>query len=139
MARRGNHHIGAQLGVVPHVDVGVVHQGDVEVAVDVLAEVDVVPAPVGVEGGLHVAALAYLRQHLLQQGGPLFLLQRPGLVEVVQPVQILELFRQNGIVHGQIQLAAVYFLAHTHLYSSRSSGCFKINPILKAFSAALAL
>ena len=51
MARRGHRHVGAEHRAVPHIDVGVIHQGQVEVGVDIFAEVDKLAPKLACSGG----------------------------------------------------------------------------------------
>ena len=91
---------------------GIIHQSQTEIGIDILAEVDMVPAPVGVERRLDIAALADLGEHHLQQFLPLFHLMRTGSVVIVELFQTVELFNGHGIIHGQIKLTGVEFFFH---------------------------
>ena len=64
MSRRRHGDVGAEHRVVAHIDRRVVHESQVEIGVDVFAEADEFPRPVGVEGGLDIASLPDLREHL---------------------------------------------------------------------------
>ena len=98
--------VGAEHDAVAHIDVGVVHQRQVEVGVDVFAEMHVLPRPVGVQRRLDVAALADLGKHLFQQLLALFLLGGAGGVEIILQLQHL-LLGVHQLRFGKVDLAAV--------------------------------
>ena len=114
MPCRGKDHVGRKHGVVPHIDVGVVHQGQVEVGVDVAAEVDVTAPKVGMQGWLDVAALADLGKHFPQQGGTPGKLAGTGLVEVVEFFQAGGLLPDDVGIVREIQVPAVHLFFFGH-------------------------
>ena len=67
MASGGHHDARSEHDVVADVDGAVVDEGQVEVRVDVVAEVDIPATPVGVQGRFEVAACPGRREHALQQ------------------------------------------------------------------------
>ena len=103
----GEGHMGCEQGVAAHIDVGVIHAGQAEVGVDPIPEVDMVAAPVGIEGRLNIAVFSDLGEHLPEELRPLFLLQGPGGVVVIELFQAEKLFFQNGAVVGPVELPAV--------------------------------
>ena len=110
MAGGGDCDVGGEKGVVTHVDVGVVHHGQIEVGVDVVAEMDVFAAPVGVKGGLNIATLPDLGEHFLHEGLSLIHLGGTGVVELVQPVKAGGLLGHNVPVGGVVEHSGVHFL-----------------------------
>ena len=65
MRGSGDGHIGADHGVVPDIDMGIVHTGQMVVGIDHLPEMTVVSAEVGVEGGFDIHTLSAVSQHVL--------------------------------------------------------------------------
>ena len=64
---RGNCDVGGDHGHVADVDVGVIHEGEVEVGVHLFPEVYIFPCPVCIEGRLNEAAFADLCEHFLHE------------------------------------------------------------------------
>ena len=62
----GYNDVGPEHGVIAHINMRIIHARQVEIRVDVCAEVDVPAAEVGVEGRLNIAARPDLRKHFLQ-------------------------------------------------------------------------
>ena len=64
-------------------------------------------APVGIERRLNIAVFSDFREHLPQERRPLFLLQWPGGVVVIEPFQAEKLLFQDGAVIGPVELPVV--------------------------------
>ena len=94
----GDGDVGADQRVIPHVDMGVIHTGQVEIGVDEIAEMAVLPAPVGMEGWFDIAPLPELGEHLRQQRRSGSLFGGAGGVEFVQFFQAKRLLRHDLIV-----------------------------------------
>ena len=94
-------------GVAAHIDVGVVHTGQTKVGVDPVPKVDMMTAPVGIERRLNIAVFSDFREHLPQELRPLFLLQGPGGVVVIEPFQAEKLLFQDGAIIGPVELPVV--------------------------------
>ena len=54
------HHVWPEQHIVPHINIGVIHQGQAEIGIDIVAEMHVFAGPVGVQRRLDVAAGADL-------------------------------------------------------------------------------
>ena len=114
MSRRGDHAVRAEHGVVADVNVRVIHESQVEIGVNILAEMDVMSAPVCVERRFDVAVVADFGEHILQHFRPLAEFRRTGLVEVVELFEARALFTQDVGVFAEIQLPALHFFFHGH-------------------------
>ena len=118
MTGGGHGDVGAEHGVIAHIDVGIVHQGQTEIGIDVAAEVDMMTAHVGVQGRLNVAALAQLREHLPQQLFPLAKLCGAGVVEIIEPIQPAQLILHDGRIVGEIDVSGVEQVTLIHRKTS---------------------
>ena len=87
VSRRGDDDAGAEHGIVAHVNVGVVHAGQVVVCVCVVAEVYVIFVEVCVKRRLDAASLADLGKHFAQHPLPPLSLGGAGHIEIVQAVE----------------------------------------------------
>ena len=76
----------------------VIHQGQIKIDVDIPPEVDVVPAPVGVQRRLDVTALADLGKQLPKQGRAPLRLGGRGVIELPQALQTAVLLGHNALV-----------------------------------------
>ena len=114
---RCNRNVRAEHGVIPYVDMGIVHHGQIEVCVHALAEVHVPAAPICVKRGLYIAPLPYLGKHLLQKRISFAFFRRAGLVILVLQLKSLFLLSYRLFVTAQIQLARMKHLEFFHFFS----------------------
>ena len=121
MPRRGESHIRAEHGLIPHVNMGVVHHGQIEIGVNAIAPVAVPAAEIGVKGRLNIAVFPDFGKHFLHQALALLLLQGAGLVVLIKQLQTLKLLRQNLFVPRKIELPGVHFFLHSCAHTLTSS------------------
>ena len=69
MPSRCQHYVGAEERVVAYIDMGIIYHSKIEVGVNILAEMNMMSAPVGMKGRLYIAALADFCKHLPQKFG----------------------------------------------------------------------
>ena len=105
---------GAKHGAVAHIDMGVVHQCQIEIGIDILAKMDISAAEIAVKGCFDIAALPNLREHFLQQCSFLCLLGGQQLIVAEKSVQADKLMLHNFRVSRQIKLAAVQIIIQFH-------------------------
>ena len=115
---------------VVDVDVGVVHQGQAEVCVNLLSKMDEAPAPVGVQRRLNIAALADLREHLLQQRRAPGLFARTGAVVIVKLLHALRLDLHDLVGVGIVERSVVQLFKH-------KITSFRVLPVLYRVNAPL--
>ena len=95
-----NDAVGAEHGVISHINVGVIHYGEVEVGIHVFAEMAVFSAPIGMKRRFNVTIVPDFSKHFFEHFGALFLFRRTCHVEIIQTVKALQLLGHNGIVIG---------------------------------------
>ena len=104
--------------LVAYIDMTVVDQSQVGVCVDALAEMDVMTAPVRVEGKLDITAFSALGKDLVHIC--LFFLNIGGseLIERPELILIGHLLAHDLLDAGVVDLAPHHLLIFSHLFSS---------------------
>ena len=67
MTGGSDRYIGTEHGVIAYVNVGIIYHGQVEVSVDIFAEMDMMSAPVGMKRRFYIAVFTNLGKHSLKQ------------------------------------------------------------------------
>ena len=114
MPRRSDGYIRAEHRMIADIYMRVVDEGEVEIRIHRIAEMDVVTAPIRVERRLDIAILPYLGKHLLEHGFTLVKLGRAGHIEVIEAVEVAELLAHHIAVVGVIDFAGVQFISLCH-------------------------
>ena len=111
----GNDDIRSKHGIIPHVDMRVVHTGEIEVCIDIVAKVNMRTSEIGMKRRFDVTALADFRKHFFQHGLALFPLCRTGHIELIETVKTFCLPFRNLPVKREIKFSCVHFFSHfTH-------------------------
>ena len=76
---------------------------------NLLAEMHMPPAPIGVQGRLDVAPLADLGEHMAEHALRFLALRRTGRVIIIKLFQTSRLHARQLLVHTTVQLAAYHF------------------------------
>lgn len=113
MAGGGHRHIRPEHHAVADVNVRVVHQRQVEVGVHVAAEMGVFP-PIGVKRRLDVTVFPHFRENAFQEFLTFLHFGGAGLVEVVQPIQALQLLAGDFRVGAEIKFAVFHSFSDIH-------------------------
>ena len=112
---RRNGHIRAKHGVIPHINVGIIHQLQAGIDIHILAQMHMMAAPVGKVGRFDIAVLPHFRKQALEHFRPLCL-KPPGCAVVfVHQIQIAQLFFHNGGIIGPVDIAAVDLFPFRHI------------------------
>ena len=109
MACGSQHHVGSQHAVIPDIDMGIIHQLQSCIDIHILAQMDMMTAPVTEVGRLHVGTLTHFCKKLTQQVLPLFKIQTGGAVIFVHKVQIRQLLTNDLITVGEIDITGMDF------------------------------
>ena len=83
------------------------HAGQPEVGIDIIAQVNVLSAPIGVKRRLNLAACAALCKHFFQKLRPFCVFGRAGVVIIIQPLHAKFLLCHDGFIRWVVDLLAV--------------------------------
>lgn len=89
------------------IDMRVVNGGEVEVCVYTVAQMHMRPAPICVKRRLEIAVLADFGEHLFHQRLPSLPLSRARGIELVEQIELFELFVEYRLLVRIIELASV--------------------------------
>lgn len=112
-------HVRSEHCAVSDEDLRVVNGGEIEVAVDVVAEMYVSATPVCVKRGLDITAFTDFRKHFLKERLPLFSLGGAGGIIVVLKLKALFLLLHDSFVVRKIKLSGEHFFKYVHVNSFR--------------------
>ena len=104
-------------GIITNVNVGIIDQRNIEIEIDIVSEVDMVPCPVRVQRRLDVGSLAYLCKHLLQQFPAAYHFCRARQIVFVLQLQTLCLYGKQAFIGGKIQCPGFHFFIYGHDHS----------------------
>ena len=104
----------ANHGMLPDVDMGIIHAGQPEVGIDIIVHVNVLSAPIGMKWRLDPAACAALCKHFFQKLRPFCVFRRAGMIVIIQPLHAKLLLCHDGIIRGVIDLLAVDRIFNQH-------------------------
>lgn len=119
--RRCNDHIRRKHGIIADIDMRIIHQREIEIGIDMPAEMYMLSAEIGMQGRLNIAILPDLGKHFPQHCSALLHFRGAGLIKVVKAVQAALLLGCNFRISRQIKLAGMHFLLHAHIAFSPSS------------------
>ena len=91
MSRRRQHDIRREHDIIPNVDVRIIDEREVEIRVDVMAEMEIMPAEIRMQRRLDIAPLADLGKHLLHDALALLEFLRPRRIVIVHFFEAREL------------------------------------------------
>ena len=115
MTARGDCDVRTDHGVASDVYVTVVHRREVEIAINVFAEMYVPSAPVCAERRLDVAALSDLGKHFFKKLTALFALGGACRVEVIKKLHAFRLLLLKLRICGEIKLSSEHFFLVCHI------------------------
>ena len=105
----------ADHGVFSNVDMGIIHAGQPEVGIDIIAQVNVLSAPVSMKRRLDSAACTALCKHFFQKLRPFCVFRGAGMIVIIQPLHAKFLLCHDGIIRGVVDLLAVDRIFNQHL------------------------
>ena len=118
MVRRRERNVRPDHRVIADEDLAVVDGRQVVVGVDLFAEVQVMPAPVGVQRRLDVAVLPNFCQHLLEHLLPLLPFMRPRGIVVVELFHAVELLLHQFLITRPVDLTVHHVIVHLAQWKS---------------------
>ena len=95
--------------MLPDVDMGIIHADQPEVGIDIIAQVNVLSAPIGVK-----RRLAALCKHFFQKLRPFCVFGRAGVVIIIQPLHAKFLLCHDGFIRWVVDLLAVDRIFYRH-------------------------
>ena len=110
MGSGAERHVRSHHHMILHINMGIIHHGQIEIHIDILAEMDKSAAPVGVHGRLDEAALSVFGKHLPQQRLPAVLLRGTQPVKLRQQLPIAHLQLDQLRIGAAVQAAVMHRL-----------------------------
>ena len=117
MARCGDGHVGAQHGMIPNIDMGVIHQCQIKISINSFSKMYMAAAEIRAQGRFYIAPFPDFSKHLLQHSCPLFPFCRPGHIKIIETVKPPGLLLHDFRITREIKLPCVQPVFHfAHLY-----------------------
>ena len=76
-------HIRAEHGIVPHINVGIIYQRQVEIGIDAMTEMHMPATEVCMQRRLDIAVLPNFREHFFQHFFSFFLLRGARHIKII--------------------------------------------------------
>ena len=121
MTRSGDGHIGYEHHSITNINLSVIHHCVIKIGIYPVPHMNVMAAPVCVEGRLYKTSLSALGKHFLHPGIALLFRIHRQIIELLQPAQIRILFPENILIARIINQSChhTFFLCHfTFSFSS---------------------